>query len=136
MAQFYSTLLQTLIDWTDAEIAAGKKFLDWNEVSINWEEVDLHWEDVFILLQRRGGGGQQRGVPQKEDSELNKLYQEGNPWKKLNQLSPEKSEKLIKVICKMRGIEYSSISEKNDSIRVLVNDFIRKENNISVKVKF
>jgi len=134
MSQFYSTLLGTLIDWTDAEIAIGKKFLDWNEVSINWEEVDLHWEDIFILLQRRGGsGGQSRGDIQKE---LEKLYQEGNPWKKLSEINPERGERLIKVICKMKGIEYSSILEKKNGVRVLINDFVRKENKVSVKVKF
>ena len=110
MSLYYSSLLDALIDWTDEEILLGKKFLDWQEVSLKWNNVDLHWEDIFILFEvkkKRGGGS---GYPYKED--LEKLYKENNPWRQLrNEVGDEKSEKIIKVLCKINNIEYSSILE-------------------------
>ncbi len=49
------------LNWTDDEISVGKKWLKWEEMTINWENIDLTWDEVFILLEveniiRRGGG--------------------------------------------------------------------------------
>lgn len=132
MPSLYSSLLDALIDWTDAEIAAGKKFLDWNEVSIHWDNLDLHWEDVFILLESKRGGSS-RGVTQKEDL---RRYIEGNPWRQLKQqVGDENAEKVIKVLCKINGVDYNSILEHKDGIRVVVNDFLRKKEDKEIKVK-
>lgn len=132
MPSLYSSLLQNFIDWTDSEIANGKKFLDWNEVTINWENLDLHWEDIFILLEsKRGGSG--RGDTQKEDL---RRYIEGNPWRQLKQqVGEEKAEKVIKVLCKINGVDYNTILENKDNIRVVVNDFFRRREESQIKVK-
>lgn len=133
MSLYFSSLLNALIDWTDEEISNGKKFLDWNEVSINWENIDLHWEDVFIILERKKGGGS--GTPQRSELEVQK-YIEGNPWRKLkNELGEEKTEKIIKVLCKINNIEYNSILEHKEDIRVIVNDFVRNTEEIKIKIK-
>lgn len=133
MGSYFSSLLNRLIDWTDEEISLGKKFLDWSEVEINWNELNLHWEDVFILLEIKRGGSSSLQRP-----ELESLYKESNPWRKLRQdLGEEKTEKVIKVLCKINNIEYSSILESKENFRVIVNDFLRTKNEgeISVKIK-
>jgi len=136
MAQYFSTLLNQLIDWTDEEISLGKKFLDWNEVPLHWEKINLHWEDIFIILELKKRGGSSAAPVHR--GELDRLYVEGNPWRKLrDDLGEEKAEKLIKVICKINNIEYSSILENSQSLRIIVNDFIRvkEDDSISVKIK-
>lgn len=135
MTQYFSTLLNNLIDWTDEDISIGKKFLDWNEVSIKWEYLNLHWEDIFILLEVKKRGGGSASPLQK--GETDDLYRKGNPWIKLKEnLGEEKTERFIKVLCKINNIEYSSILENKENFRVLVNDFIRmRDDKISVKIK-
>lgn len=133
MYSYFSSLLNTLIEWTDEEISNGKKFLDWNEITIHWENINLHWEDIFILLERKGGGG---ASPQRREVNL-KEYIDGNPWRKLRENeSDEKIEKVIKVLCKINNIEYTSILENKENIRVIVNDFVRKSQEIKIKINF
>ena len=126
MSLIYSSLLQNSIEWTDGEISAGKKYLDYNELTINWESLNLHWEDVFILLeiQKRGGSPQRR------------IEENENPWYRIKeQIGPEKSEKLIKLYCKVNDIDYEKKLEKRENIRILVNDFVRFiESGINIKV--
>jgi hypothetical protein len=90
----YSTLLNSDLNWTDDEVAAGKKWLKWEEMTINWENVNLTWDEIFILLEveqliRKGGGG---GSGMKE-------YVDGNPWMQVKkEIGDEKTKKLIKSI--------------------------------------
>lgn len=136
MAEYYSSLLQAFIDWTDQEIENGKKFLDWNEVSIQWQNIDIHWEDIFILLERKKGGSSGSGDPYR--GEVLKRYVEGNPWKQARkELGEEKAENLVKVFCTINGIDYKSIHENKENIRIVVNEFIRENDDkkISVKIK-
>ena len=130
MTQKYSKLLDSYVDWTDEEISAGKKYLKWEEMTISWESVDLLWEEVFILLEvdgviKRGGGY------------AYKEYVDGNPWKQLKtEIGEEKTKKVIKLYCKVNGLEYDETREvEDDEIKVSVNDFERfiKEG-ISIKV--
>ncbi len=130
MSLKYSKLLDSYVDWTDEEITAGKKYLKWEEMSISWESVDLLWEEVFILLEVEGiikGGG---GYGYKE-------YVDGNPWSQLKkEIGEEKTKKVIKLYCKVNGLEYDETREiEDDEIKVNVNDFERfiKEG-ISIKV--
>jgi hypothetical protein len=53
------------------------------------------------------------------------------------QFGDDESEKIIKVLCKINGIEYDKILENKQNIRILVNDFIRNKelDQINVKVK-
>lgn len=131
MTQKYSNLLNSYVDWTDEEIAAGKKYLKWEEMTINWESVDLTWDEVFILLEvqeliKKGGGGYSY-----------KEHVDSNPWKQLKKdIGEEKTKKVIKLFCRVNGIEYDETREVEDeSIKISVNDFERfiKEG-ISIKV--
>ena len=91
MSLKYSKLLNSEVDWSDEEIAAGKKYLKWEELNIKWEDIDLTWDEIFILLEVeniiRGGGGYG-----------SKEYIDGNPWKQLKQeIGEEKTKKVIKL---------------------------------------
>lgn len=129
----YSKLLNNYVDWTDEEIAAGKKWLKWEELTINWEDLHLTWDEIFILLEVerviKGGGGY--GY---------KEYVDGNPWKQLREdIGEEKTKKVIKLFCRVNGVEYQEQAIVNESIKVAAYDFelFVKETiskNISVKV--
>jgi hypothetical protein len=133
MSLKYSKLLNSYVDWTEDEISVGKKYLKWEELTINWEEVDLTWEEVFILLEVekviRGGGG----FGQKE-------YEDGNPWKQLTkEIGEEKTKKVIKLYCRINGVDYHEHAVVNESIKVAAYDFelfVREtiDKKISVKI--
>lgn len=133
MSLKYSKLLNSEVDWSDDEIAAGKKYLKWEELTINWEDLDLHWDEVFILLEvenviRRGGG---YGY---------KEYVDGNPWSQLKQdIGEEKTKKIIKLYCRINGVDYQEHAVVNESIKVAAYDFelfVKEtiEKKISVKI--
>jgi hypothetical protein len=127
----HSTLLNSDLNWTDDEISVGKKWLKWEEMTINWESIDLTWDEIFILLEveqliRRGGGG---GSGMKE-------YVDGNPWKQVNEkIGIEKTKSLIKVYCRVNNIDYEESRTPMEDIKVSINEFERfiKEA-VSVKV--
>ncbi len=110
-------MLNREVDWSDEEIAIGKKYLKWEEVTINWENLDLHWDEVFILLEveqliRRGGG---YGY---------KEYVDGNPWKQLKEdIGEEKTKKVIKLFCRVNNIETEQYGYINENIKVSAYDF-------------
>lgn len=127
MSLIYSTYLQDSVEWTDSEKSLGKKYLDYDELTKKWETIDLLWEEVFILLELKNrGGSPQRRI---EDNE--------NPWYRIKeQLGVEKSEKLIKLYCKVNGIDYEKILEKKQNVKIITNDFIRFVNSaINIKVE-
>ena len=125
----HSTLLNTDLVWSEDEIIAGKKWLKWEEVTINWEKIDLTWDEVFILLEVeniiRGGGGY--GM---------KDYIDGNPWRKINEkIGVEKTNKLIKVYCRINGVDYEESRSNMNDIKVSINEFERfVKETVSVKV--
>lgn len=133
MSLKYSKLLNSYVDWSDEEILAGKKWLKWEELTINWEDLHLTWDEIFILLEVerviKGGGGY--GY---------KEYVDGNPWKQLREdIGEEKTKKVIKLFCRVNGVEYQEQAIVNESIKVAAYDFelFVKETiskNISVKV--
>lgn len=130
MALKYSPFLNSFVDWTPEEIAASKKFLDWEEVTVKWENVDLLWEEVFILLEvgeviRRGGF-----TPGYQE------YVDGNPWKRLSEeIGKEKTKKVVKVFCRVNNIEFDESREVMNEIKVSVNEFERfVQDAISIKV--
>jgi len=129
----YSNLLNSQLDWSNEEINIGKKWLKWQELSINWQDLDLHWDEIFILLEVekiiRGGGGY--GY---------KEYVDGNPWKQLHKdIGEEKTKKVIKLYCKVNNIETEQYSYTNEKIKVAAYDFelfVREviTKNITVKI--
>lgn len=132
MSLKYSQLLNSFVDWTDAEIAAGKKYLKWEEMTIKWEDVDLLWEEVFILLEVEGIIKRGGGYGSKE-------YEDGNPWKQLNkELGKEKTKKVIKLYCRVNGIEFDETREIEDekNPKITVNEFERFiKDSIEIKIK-
>ena len=127
----HSTLLNSDLNCTDDEISVGKKWLKWEEMTINWESIDLTWDEIFILLEvesliRRGGGG---GSGMKE-------YVDGNPWKQVNEkIGIEKTKSLIKVYCRVNNIDYEESRTTMEDIKVSINEFERfVKEAVSVKV--
>jgi hypothetical protein len=127
----HSTLLNSDLNCTDDEISVGKKWLKWEEMTINWESIDLTWDEIFILLEvesliRRGGGG---GSGMKE-------YMDGNPWKQVNEkIGIEKTKSLIKVYCRVNNIDYEESRTTMEDIKVSINEFERfVKEVVSVKV--
>ena len=128
----HSNLLNNDLDWTEDEISTGKKWLKWEEMTINWESINLTWDEVFILLEveniiRRGGGGGGTGL---------KEYMDGNPWRQVNEkIGIEKTKSLIKVYCRVNNIDYEESRTPMEDIKVSINEFERfiKEA-VSVKV--
>lgn len=127
-----------LLEWSDAEYSARKKYLKWEELNIKWEQVDLAWDEVFILLdvfqKIKGGGGM--GSPYRADSY--QKYVQGNPWKQVQKdLGKEAAKKLIKVYCRVKGIDYEDSRESSESVKVSINEFERfVREAINVKVGF
>lgn len=128
----HSNLLNSDLNWTDDEISVGKKWLKWEEMTINWGNIDLTWDEVFILLEveniiRRGGGN--GGSSLKE-------YMDGNPWKQVNEkIGPEKTKSLIKVYCRVNNIDYEESRTPMEDIKVSINEFERfVKEAVSVKV--
>jgi hypothetical protein len=133
MSLKYSKLLNSEVDWSDDERASGKKYLKWEELTIKWEDLDLHWDEVFILLEveniiKKGGG---YGY---------KEYVDGNPWSQLRQdIGEEKTKKIIKLYCRVNGVDYQEHAVVNESIKVAAYDFelfVKEtiEKKISVKI--
>ncbi len=129
MPTIHSNLLNAELNWTDQEYAAGKKYLKWEEVTLKWEDVDLTWDEVFILLEvfrRKGGSG---------GSLYRGEYEKNNPWKKMAEdLGEENTKKVIKLYCRVRGVEYEDIREPMEDVKVTVNEFTRFINEVKVKV--
>jgi hypothetical protein len=118
MSLKYSKLLDSYVDWSDEEIAAGQKYLKWEELNLKWEDFNLPWgEEIFILLEveniiKRGGG---YGY---------KEYVDGNPWKQLREdIGEEKTKKVIKLYCKVNNIETEQYGYINENIKVSAYDF-------------
>ena len=85
-------------------------------------------EEVENLIKRGGGYGY-------------KEYVDGNPWSQLKQdIGEEKTKKIIKLYCKINGVDYEQYGIVNESIKVAAYDFelfVREtiEKKISVKIK-
>lgn len=126
------------LSWSDAEYSAGKKYLRWEEMVLDWEQVDLTWEEVFILLEVfrkiKGGGGM--GSPYRADGY--QKYIEGNPWMRVKKdIGEEATKKLIKVYCRVKGIDYEESRSPIEDIKVTINDLERFVSEaVSVKVGF
>ena len=123
----HSRLLNSYLDWTYSEIEAGKRYIKWEEMTINWEGVNLTWEEVFILLEVTGSGGY-----------VSKEYVDGNPWMQTKKdIGEEKTKTLIKLYCRVKGIDYEETRSPIDDIKVSVNEFERfVKEAVSVKINF
>jgi hypothetical protein len=133
MSLKYSKLLNSEVDWSDEEIFVGKKYLKWEELTIKWEDIHLNWDELFILLEVeniiKGGGGY--GY---------KEYVDNNPWSQLKkEIGEEKTSKVIKLYCRVNGVDYEQYAIINENIKVSAYDFeifVREtiDKKISVKI--
>lgn len=130
----YSSFLNSDVDWSPEEITAGKKWLKWEDLTINWENIDLLWEEIFILLEveqafRKRGGGDIQG------------YIKGNPWdvtkrELQKEIGEEKTKKFIKLVCKINNLDYEEVVEPNTEIKVTAEHIIKVLNEgVKVGVK-
>jgi hypothetical protein len=133
MSLKYSKLLDSYLDWSEKEILDGKKYLKWEELTIKWEDIHLTWDELFILLEVesiiKGGGGY--GY---------KEYVDNNPWSQLKKdIGEEKTSKVIKLYCRVNGVDYEQYAIINENIKVSAYDFelfVREtiDKKISVKI--
>ena len=112
-----------------------KKYLFWPELNYLWTDIAredgfMLWPDIALIeeVQRVLRGGGSKGDLQKE-------YEEGNPWRKLTEeLGEEKTERFIKIFCTVNNMEYERGKFIKENIKVSVSQF-EKVFNESVKVK-
>lgn len=126
-----------MLSWTDSEYSSKKKYLKWEETGLRWDLIDLSWEEIFILLEvfrRFGGGGM--GSPYRADDY--QKYIDGNPWRQLKEdFGSDSAKKLVKVYCRVNGIEYEESKEPSELANVSINEFERfVRDAVSVKIGF
>jgi hypothetical protein len=98
-------------------MSTNKHYLNWEEINFTWDHLDMLWEDIAIFtevdeLVRKGGGYGE--------------YAKENPWENLRKdIGKEKTKKVLKLYCKVNGIDYEETIEKNEDIKVSVNEFER-----------
>mgnify|MGYP003417865192 CR=1 FL=1 len=108
-----------------------KYYLNWEEVNVNWDLLDINWEDIYILIEvkdrilRGSSGGSLKD------------YIDGNPWKKLRkEVGEEKTKKFIKLFCKINDLEYESVAEVNEDVKLTVSQFEKVFENVpNIKIK-
>ena len=126
------------LSWSDSEYSDKKKWLRWEEMNLNWEQVGLAWDEVFILLEvfRKVVGGGGMGSPYRADGY--QKYVQGNPWKQVKkELGEEAAKRLIKVYCRVKGIDYEQSREPIEDVKVTINEFERfVREAVNVKVGF
>ena len=111
--------------WTDEEISYRRKYLKWEETRVNWENIHLTWDEVFIIRNYGGSIG-------------SKEYIDGNPWMTVkSELGEEDAKKLIKVYCRVNGIDYEETRSPIDNIKISINEFERFiKDAINIKIGF
>ena len=103
------------------------QYLNWENVNMVWESVDMTWEEVYILIEVGGiikRGGSNGYID----------YVNGNPWDKTRQeIGEEKTDKFIKLFCRINGLDYEKAIEPNSEIKVTVEQ-VQKVFNEGLKV--
>lgn len=116
-----------------------KRYLFWPEVDYLWTQIAredgfMLWPDIALIeeVKRLLKGGS--GAP----GDLQKEYEEGNPWRKLSEnLGEEKAERFIKIFCTVNDVEYEKGKFIKENIKVSVSQIDRVfDETIKVKVEF
>jgi hypothetical protein len=105
------------------------KYLNWEETDFTWDTLDKWWEEVYILVEiaRKVGGSS----PGYED------WVKNNPWDvSRRQVGEEKTDKFIKIVCKVNGLKYEEVIETNPKIKVTVEHLQKTFETYKVEVKF
>ena len=126
-----------------------KEYIKWEDLDVLWEDVNDTWEAVYILIgiRKRGGSSAYYGEenPWEKNNEHNrvelKTEEKENIWDKLKiDIGEEKTNKVIKLYCKVNNIDYTQVLEGKKDIKISASNFenFAKEaikNAISIKVK-
>lgn len=123
-----------------------KKFLTWDEVTDHWEDIDLTWDEFFVLVEVnkvvRGGGNSSiqdyiNGNPWKVNSKAvsEKYIKKDLSDKLIQDIGEENTNKFIKVLCRVNGLEYDALMESSSDIRVSVMMVEKVLNRIKVDIK-
>ena len=105
-----------------------KKYLNWEDTDFTWDALDKWWEEVYILIEiaKKGGGGS--GY---ED------WVRNNPWDvSRRQVGEEKTDKFIKIVCKVNGLRYEEVIDPNPKIKVTVEHLQKTFETYKIEVKF
>lgn len=113
-----------------------KKYISWEEVGTTWNTWDDTWDDVSILIEieRKRGGSSYAD------------YIKGNPWDKnkniwdklKTDIGEEKTNKVIKLYCKVNNIDYTKVVESKKDIKVTADkfeNFVKETIKESVSIK-
>ena len=103
-----------------------KEFIKWEDLNTSWENIDMKWEDIAIEIIKRinqGGGFEE--------------YFKGNPWKKklTEEIGKEKTDKFIKIMCKINGLDYEQIVKPNNDIKINVDHFQKTFESMNIKIE-
>ncbi len=102
------------------------EYLKWEDINFTWDNLDMNWESILIEVAdiiRRGGGAD--------------AYVNGNPWEKTRkELGEEKTNKFIKIFCKVNDLEYEKVIEPNSNIKVSVSQIEKVFNEVKINIKF
>lgn len=101
----------------------NKIYINWEDLDNNWEDVNVNWEDVYIIeeVKRLTGNGS--------------LIDYKNPWIKIKkELGEEKTDKFIKVFCKINDMEYEDV-KKVKNVKITAKHFNRVFNQIKIGIK-
>ncbi len=104
----------------------------WNNINIPWDQIDATWDELCLMeevheISRKKGGG------------LSSDYIKGNPWdiskKEVeNKIGKDKTNKFIKLVCRINGIDYEDSVEIKD-VKVKAKDLKKTLNESKVEIK-
>lgn len=107
-------------------------YIKWEELNVTWDQLDMTWDEIYlieevkeIIINKRGGNISD--------------YINGNPWniskKEIEEkIGKNKTNKFIKLICRINGIDYEESLEVKD-IKIKANDLKKKLNESKVGIK-
>ncbi len=101
--------------------------MNWEDVTDNWESTgDNIWNDIYILSEAKSSI---KGSISD--------YIKGNPWDRFKKdIGEEKTDRLIKIVCRINNLEYSEVIKPNTSIKIEVKHIERAFSSIpKVKIR-
>lgn len=89
--------------FNDPERFTGSK-LKWEDFQLNWDNNMYKWDAALWVAENLGSSPRKRKL------------------KRLRRLKPEQYEQVIKLICKIKGVDYSINRRKRSGIKVTTDD--------------
>ena len=89
--------------WNDPNRGNGD-FIKWEDFQLTWDNNRYDWDAVRWVAENLGSSPRKRKL------------------RKLRRLKPEQYEKVIKLICKVKGVDYSINRQKRSGIKVTADD--------------